>query len=133
MFEREPAAAASARVVPGKGMLLAIAESGGSIKKRFDTIGVESSVENRCAYRDLLITADGLAQSHYIIGAKGAFSSRQNEQRGLFWSPHYGNGTGRLGRIVAHKWCARDSGAADMASSQETRYHARSTLASRQS
>jgi fructose-bisphosphate aldolase class I len=61
MFERELAATAAAMVAPGKG-ILAIDESGGTIKKRFDTIGVESSVENRRAYRDLLITADGLAQ-----------------------------------------------------------------------
>jgi fructose-bisphosphate aldolase class I len=65
MFERELAATAAAMVAPGKG-ILAIDESGGTIKKRFDTIGVESNVENRRAYRDLLITADGLSQ--YISG-----------------------------------------------------------------
>ncbi len=65
MFERELAATAAAMVAPGKG-ILAIDESGGTIKKRFDTIGVESNVENRRAYRDLLITADGL--SKYISG-----------------------------------------------------------------
>lgn len=65
MFERELAATAAAMVAPGKG-ILAIDESGGTIKKRFDTIGVESNVENRRAYRDLLITADGLGQ--YISG-----------------------------------------------------------------
>ena len=61
MFERELAATAAAMVAPGKG-LLAIDESGGTIKKRFDSIGVESKVETRRAYRDLLITADGLSQ-----------------------------------------------------------------------
>jgi len=61
MFERELAATAAAMVAPGKG-LLAIDESGGTIKKRFDLIGVESKVETRRAYRDLLITAGGLAQ-----------------------------------------------------------------------
>jgi fructose-bisphosphate aldolase class I len=61
MFERELAATAAAMVAPGKG-ILAIDESGGTIKKRFDTIGIESNVENRRAYRDLLITADGLSQ-----------------------------------------------------------------------
>jgi fructose-bisphosphate aldolase class I len=61
MFERELAATAAAMVAPGKG-ILAIDESGGTIKKRFDAIGVESNVENRRAYRDLLITADGLPQ-----------------------------------------------------------------------
>ena len=61
MFERELAATAAAMVAPGKG-ILAIDESGGTIKKRFDTIGIESTVETRRAYRDLLITADGLTQ-----------------------------------------------------------------------
>ena len=61
MFERELATTAAAMVAPGKG-ILAIDESGGTIKKRFDSIGVESTVENRRAYRDLLITANGLSQ-----------------------------------------------------------------------
>jgi len=61
MIERELAATAAAMVAPGKG-ILAIDESGGTIKKRFDSIGVESKVETRRAYRDLLITADGLSQ-----------------------------------------------------------------------
>ena len=61
MFERELAATAAAMVAPGKG-ILAIDESGGTIKKRFDLIGVESTVENRRAYRDLLITTQGLSQ-----------------------------------------------------------------------
>ncbi|HLF24286.1 MAG TPA: class I fructose-bisphosphate aldolase, partial [Burkholderiales bacterium] len=60
MFERELAATAAAMVAPGKG-ILAIDESSGTIKKRFDSIGVESKVETRRAYRDLLITADGLS------------------------------------------------------------------------
>ena len=61
MFERELATTAAAIVAPGKG-ILAIDESGGTIKKRFDSIGIESTVETRRAYRDLLITADGLSQ-----------------------------------------------------------------------
>ena len=42
----------------GKG-ILAIDESLPTIKKRFDSIGVESTEENRRAYRDLLITTSG--------------------------------------------------------------------------
>jgi len=61
MFERELASTAAAMVAPGKG-ILAIDESSGTIKKRFDSIKLESTVENRRAYRDLLITADGLSQ-----------------------------------------------------------------------
>src|SRR3989440_6022765 len=49
---------ARALVAEGKG-ILAADESGGTIKKRFDTIGVESTEENRRAYRDLLFTAPG--------------------------------------------------------------------------
>jgi fructose-bisphosphate aldolase, class I len=45
-------------VEEGKG-ILAIDESSPTIKKRFDTIDVESTEENRRAYRDLLITAPG--------------------------------------------------------------------------
>ena len=61
MFERELATTAAAMVAPGKG-ILAIDESSGTIKKRFDSIGIESNVDNRRAYRDLLITAEGLGQ-----------------------------------------------------------------------
>lgn len=51
-------ATAQAMVADGKG-ILAIDESQPTIKKRFDTINVESSEENRRAYRDLLITCPG--------------------------------------------------------------------------
>jgi fructose-bisphosphate aldolase class I len=56
---------ARALVAPGKG-ILAADESTGTIKKRFDSIGVESTEENRRAYRDLLFTAEGAAE--YISG-----------------------------------------------------------------
>jgi fructose-bisphosphate aldolase class I len=58
-------AIAQALVAPGKG-ILAADESDGTIKKRFDSIGVESTEEARRAYRDLLFTADGAAD--YISG-----------------------------------------------------------------
>ena len=45
---------AGAMVAKGKG-ILAIDESFPSIKKRFDSIGIESNEENRRAYRELLI------------------------------------------------------------------------------
>jgi fructose-bisphosphate aldolase class I len=47
-------------VAPRKG-ILAADESSGTIKKRFDSIGVESTEDNRRAYRDLLFTTPGLA------------------------------------------------------------------------
>ena len=52
---------AAAMVAEGKG-ILAIDESLPTIKKRFDTIDVESTEENRRAYRELLITAPGSEQ-----------------------------------------------------------------------
>ncbi len=51
---------AQALVAPGKG-ILAADESGGTIKKRFDTINTESTEENRRDYRELLFTASGMA------------------------------------------------------------------------
>ena len=49
---------ARALVADGKG-ILAADESDGTIKKRFDSIGIESTEENRRAYRDLLFTTEG--------------------------------------------------------------------------
>jgi fructose-bisphosphate aldolase class I len=48
-------------VAPGKG-ILAADESTGTIKKRFDKIGVENSEPNRRAYRDMLFTTPGFEQ-----------------------------------------------------------------------
>src|SRR3954447_21780346 len=56
---------AAAIVAEGKG-ILAADESDGTIKKRFDSIGVESTEENRRAYRDLLFTTEGVEE--YISG-----------------------------------------------------------------
>jgi fructose-bisphosphate aldolase class I len=56
------ASTAKAMVAPGKG-LLAADESSGTIKKRFDTIDVESTEENRRAYRDLLFTTAGVEKN----------------------------------------------------------------------
>jgi fructose-bisphosphate aldolase class I len=49
---------ARALVADNRG-ILAADESDGTIKKRFDSIGVESTEENRRAYRDLLFTTEG--------------------------------------------------------------------------
>ncbi len=65
MSAAELEATARAMVARGKG-ILAIDESMPTIKKRFDTINVESTEESRRAYRDLLITAPG--GSDYISG-----------------------------------------------------------------
>ena len=52
---------ARALVAPGKG-ILAADESDGTIKKRFDSIGVESSEDTRRQYRQLLFTTDGVEE-----------------------------------------------------------------------
>ena len=49
---------AKAMVAPGKG-ILAADESSPTIKKRFDSIGAESTEENRRFYRDMLFTTAG--------------------------------------------------------------------------
>jgi fructose-bisphosphate aldolase, class I len=56
---------AKALVAEGKG-ILAADESDRTIKKRFDSICVESTEDNRRAYRELLFTADGAEE--YISG-----------------------------------------------------------------
>src|SRR5438552_17695019 len=54
-------ATAEALVAEGKG-ILAADESDGTIKKRFDSIGVESTGESRRAYRELLFTTAGMGE-----------------------------------------------------------------------
>ena len=56
---------AKALVAEGKG-ILAADESEGTIKKRLDSIGVESTEDNRRAYRELLFTTEGVED--YISG-----------------------------------------------------------------
>jgi fructose-bisphosphate aldolase, class I len=65
MPDQDLHATAKALVAEGKG-ILAADESDGTIKKRFDSIGVESSGETRRAYRDLLFTTGGAQE--YISG-----------------------------------------------------------------
>ena len=57
---------AQAMVAPGRG-ILAADESSGTIKKRFDAIGVESTPDNRRDYRELLFRSSE-AMSKYISG-----------------------------------------------------------------
>jgi len=56
---------ARAMVAPGKG-LLAADESAGTCKKRFDSVKVECTEENRRAYRELLFTTPGIPE--YVSG-----------------------------------------------------------------
>lgn len=57
---------AQAMVAPGKG-IIAIDESTGTIGKRLGAVGVESTEENRRAYREMLLTTPNLAD--HISGA----------------------------------------------------------------
>jgi fructose-bisphosphate aldolase class I len=59
-YDTELAATARAMVAPGKG-ILAADESTGTIEKRFKSISVENTEENRRAYRDMLFSTRGLA------------------------------------------------------------------------
>ncbi len=61
MDSNELNATARALVAPGKG-ILAADESSGTIKKRFDSINVESTEENRRDYREMLFTAKGAGE-----------------------------------------------------------------------
>jgi fructose-bisphosphate aldolase, class I len=61
MAEHELETIARALVAPGKG-ILAADESDGTIKKRFDSIDVESTEENRRAYRELLFATPGMEE-----------------------------------------------------------------------
>jgi fructose-bisphosphate aldolase class I len=58
---------ARAMVAPGRG-ILAADESSGTIKKRFDAIGVESTEDNRRDYRELLFrSTDGMKHISGVI------------------------------------------------------------------
>src|SRR5438105_6510441 len=52
---------ARALVADDKG-ILAADESDGTIKKRFDSIGIEATEDNRRAYRDMLFTTEGVEE-----------------------------------------------------------------------
>lgn len=64
-MEESLQAIAKAMVANGKG-LLAADESSGSIKKKFDKLGIEDTAENHRRYREMLFTAPGMEQ--YISG-----------------------------------------------------------------
>ena len=65
MAGQELASIALAMVAPGKG-ILAADESSPTIKKRFDSIGAESTEESRRTYREMLFTTPAMAD--YISG-----------------------------------------------------------------
>ena len=101
---------AKALVAEGKG-ILAADESGGTIKKRFDSIGVESTEDNRRAYRELLFTTEGAEDSSAASssttrrsarGADGTPFPKLLERKGIIPGIKVDNGReaarGRAGR-----------------------------------
>ncbi len=75
---------AQAMVATGKG-IIAVDESTGTIKKRFDAAGVENTEENRRAYRELLLTTPNLGE--HISGAILFDETiRQKTKDGVPWS-----------------------------------------------
>ncbi len=62
MSNQELESVAQAMVAKGKG-ILAADESMGTIKRRFDSIKIDSNENNRRAYRELLFTTKGLEES----------------------------------------------------------------------
>ncbi|MDP6786083.1 MAG: fructose-bisphosphate aldolase class I [Rhodospirillales bacterium] len=66
MDEANLASIARSLIADGRG-ILAADESTGTITKRFDGIGVESTEENRRSYRELLFTTPGLGE--FVSGA----------------------------------------------------------------
>ena len=69
---------ANAMVARGKG-ILAADESAPTIRRRFDTIGLESTEENRRTWRELLITAPGGGARN--IGARVRRRRRRQRRR----------------------------------------------------
>jgi fructose-bisphosphate aldolase class I len=57
---------ANAMVAPGRGVLAAD-ESAGTVKKRFEAIGVECTEENRRDYRELLFRSKGMSSISGVI------------------------------------------------------------------
>jgi fructose-bisphosphate aldolase class I len=62
----DPKATASALVAAGKG-ILAADESNGTITKRFERLGIESTPETRRDYREMLCTNPGLLEDLGIL------------------------------------------------------------------
>ena len=82
---------ACAMVAPGKG-ILAADESSGTIKKRFDAIGVEITEDNRRDYREMMFrTADGDEEPHlrrhplrrdHLAESQGRHAAGQDHREG---------------------------------------------------
>jgi fructose-bisphosphate aldolase class I len=99
-------ATAKAMVAKGKG-ILAMDESNGTCHKRFKKAGIEETIDQRQAYRDLLVTTPGLS-SHISGAILYDETIRQNTLSGVLF-PQYMDKQGILPGIKV------DTGAKDLA------------------
>ena len=75
------------RMVQDSKGILAMDESHGTCKKRFDSLNIAVTEENRRSYRDMLITADSL--NNYISGAILFDETiKQKTSKGISFSEH---------------------------------------------
>ena len=89
---------ATAMIAPGKG-ILAADESSGTIKKRFDAIGVESTEDNRRDYREMLFRSAEGDEAHLrrhplrrddLAEGQGRHAAGRDHQEGRRDSRHQG-------------------------------------------
>ena len=126
---------ARALVAPGKG-ILAADESDSTIKKRFDSIEVESTEENRRAYRDLLFTTAGAEEfiSGVILFDETLRQASADGRRSRSSSSPRGSSPGSRSTRARSRWRtqrARRSPRASTASASGSRSTASSAPASR--
>ena len=93
-------ATAREMVAPGRG-ILAMDESTGTCTSRFEKLGVPSTEENRLSYREMLVTAPGLAQ--YISGAILFDETIRQKVNGDVPFAEYLNGIGIVAGIKVDK------------------------------
>ena len=99
-------------VAPGKG-ILAADESTGTITKRFDSIGIESTEDSRRDYREMLFRADAAMRDH-ISGVilydethppegQGRHAARRSDQGDRRGSRHQGRHRRQAARPSARR------------------------------
>ena len=100
---------ARALVADNKG-ILAADESSGTIEKRFDSIELESTEENRRAYRDMLFTTPGLedfVSGVILYDETLRQAARPTERRSRSCSPTAGSSPGSRWTPAPRIWPAR--------------------------
>lgn len=114
-YAEELVATANKIASTGKG-ILAMDESNATCGKRLESIGLENTVENRQAYRELLVTTPGLGQ--YISGAilfeetlfqntrKGTSMVDELNKNGIVPGIKVDKGLHPLANSNGESWCA---------------------------